>query len=224
MKKILTVVLLCVMTMFACSACAEGVIGEWYADMYGMVAKMTVNEDGTYALDMAGSVQNGTWVLEETNLIMDKGTDNEGVFVYDAAAQKLDMAGQLVFTRTVIEQWVPAAVRAEAAIEDFTGLWNALHVDAFGALLTVEAADVYMTASIEGTNVSLTMTFVEAETFEGEAVLEGNVLTLNIPAKDDFSKEMVFTASVLEDGSILINADLFSSPATFYLEKVEELP
>jgi len=124
----------------------------------------------------------------------------------------------------VIEQWVPAAVREEAAaLEDFAGLWNALHVDCFGALLPVEAAEVYMNASIEGTTVSLTITFMDAETFEGEAVLADNVLTLTVPAADEFSKDMTFAASVLEDGSISITTELFSSPATFYLEKVEKL-
>jgi len=120
-----------------------------------------------------------------------------------------------------------ALVRAQreeaAALEDFAGLWNALHVDCFGALLPVEAAEVYMNASIEGTTVSLTITFMDAETFEGEAVLADNVLTLTVPAADEFSKDMTFAASVLEDGSISITTELFSSPATFYLEKVEKL-
>ena len=40
---------------------------------------------------------------------------------------------------------------------------------------------------------------------------------------DAASKDMVFLASALEDGSISITTELFSEPATFYLEKVEEL-
>ena len=225
MKKILTaiVTVLLVLAVFCCAACAEDVTGDWYGEAYGLVMKVTVNADNTYALDAAGTVQTGIWVLEGSNLVMDKGTETEGVFVYDAAAQTLTM-DDVVFTHTVIEQWVPAAVREEAAaLEDFAGLWNALHVDCFGALLPVEAAEVYMNASIEGTTVSLTITFMDAETFEGEAVLADNVLTLTVPAADAFSKDMTFAASVLEDGSISITTELFSSPATFYLEKVEKL-
>ena len=119
--------------------------------------KVTVNADNTYALEAAGEVQNGTWVLEGSNLVMGKGTEYESMFAYDAAAQTLTMY-DVVFTHTVIEQWVPAAVREEAVvIEDFAGLWNALHVDCFGALLPVDAAGVYLNASIDGAKMVLTM-------------------------------------------------------------------
>ena len=64
---------------------------------------------------------------------------------------------------------------------------------------------------------------MDAETFEGDAVLEGNALTLTVPAKDEYSEAQVFTASALEDGSIAVTMELFSEPATFYMEKVEKL-
>lgn len=225
MKKILTAMatLIFAMAMLIGAACAEDVTGEWYGDVYGIVMKVTVNTDNTYALEVAGDVQNGTWVLEGSNLVMDKGTETESAFAYDAAAQTLTM-DDVVFTHTPIEQWVPAAVREEAVtIEDFAGLWGAQYVDCFGALLPVDAAGVYMHASIEGARLALTLTFIDAENFEGEAVFENNALTLTVPAKDEYSKDMVFAANALEDGSISITTELFSEPATFYLEKVEEL-
>lgn len=224
MKKILTAMatLMLALAMLFGAACAEDVTGDWYGDVYGIVMKVTVNADNTYALEAAGEVQNGTWVLDGSNLVMDKGTEYESMFAYDAAAQTLTM-DDVVFTHTVIEQWVPAAVRAEAAIEDFAGLWGAQHVDCFGALLPVDAAGVYMNASIEGTKVSVMITFMDAETFEGEAVFENNALTLTIPAADEFSTETLFVANALADGSISITTELFSEPAVFYLEKVEKL-
>ena len=225
MKKILTAMatLMFVLVLLIGAACAEDVTGEWYGEVYGIVMKVTVNADSTYAMEVAGDVQNGTWVLEGSSLVMDKGTETESAFAYDAAAQTLTM-DDVVFTHTAIEQWVPAAVREEAvALEDFTGLWNALHVNCFGALLPVDAADVYMNASIEGAEISLTITFMDAETFEGEAAFENNALTLTVPAKDEYSKDMVFAANALEDGSISITTELFSEPAIFYLEKVEKL-
>ena len=224
MKKILTAIatLMLALAMLLGAACAEDVTGDWYGDVYGIVMKVTVNADSTYAMEVAGDVQNGTWVLEGSNLVMDKGTEYESTFAYDSSAQTLTM-DDVVFTHTVIEQWVPAAVRAEAAIEDFTGLWGAQQVDCFGALLPVDAAGVYMNASIEGTKVSVTITFMDAETFEGEAVFENNTLTLTVPAADEFSTETVLSANALEDGSISITTELFSEPAVFYLEKAEEL-
>ena len=224
MKKILTaIVALMMLAALACGAVAEDVTGEWYAEVYGMVMKMTVNADNTYVLEAGGDAAPGTWELDGTNLIVDKGTETESVFAYDAAAQTLDMAGEMLFTRTAIEAWTPAAVRAEAALADFEGVWTAQRVDAFGAVLPVNDAGVFMDAGIVGANVSLTVTFIDTETFEGEAALEGGMLTLTVPAKDEYSEDMVFTANALEDGSIAITMELFSEPATFYMEKVEKL-
>ena len=224
MKKILTaIVALMMLAVLACGAVAEDVTGEWYAEVYGMVMKMTVNADNTYVLEAGGDAAPGTWELDGTNLIVDKGTETESVFAYDAAAQTLDMAGEMLFTRTAIEAWTPAAVRAEAALADFEGVWTAQRVDAFGAVLPVNDAGVFMDAGIVGANVSLTVTFIDTETFEGEAALEGGMLTLTVPAKDEYSEDMVFTANALEDGSIAITMELFSEPATFYMEKVEKL-
>ena len=220
MKKILNaIVTLMLLVLLATGAMAEDVTGEWYAEVYGMVMKMTVNADNTYVLEAAGDAAPGTWELDGTNLIVDKGTETESVFTYDAAAQVLDMAGEMTFTRTAIEAWAPAAVRAEAALTDFEGAWSATNVDCFGALLPVDAAGVYMDAVITGSSVFVTMTFIEPETFEGEAVLEGNTLTLNVPAKDEYSSASVFTMNALEDGMIAITTELFSEPATFYLEQ-----
>ena len=220
MKKILTaIVTLMMLAVLACGAAAEDVTGEWYAEVYGMVMKMTVNADNTYVLEAAGDAAPGTWELDGANLIVDKGTETESVFTYDAAAQTLDMAGEMLFTRTAIEAWAPAAVRAEAVLTDFEGIWTAQRVDAFGAVLPVDDAGVFMDADIAGVNVSLTVTFIDTENFEGEAVLEGGTLTLTVPAKDEYSEAQIFTANALEDGSICITMELFSEPATFYLEQ-----
>ena len=219
MKKILTAIMaLMMLALMATGAMAEDVLGDWYAEVYGMVAKLTLNADGTYLLDLGGAAE-GTWVLEGDALYVDKGTETEGVLAYDAAAQVLDMAGEMIFGRDVLVAWAPAAVRAEAALADFEGVWSASNVDCFGALLPVDAAGVYMDAVITGTAVSVTINFIEPETFEGEAVLEGNALTMNVPAKDEYSSDSVFTMNALEDGMIAITTELFSEPATFYLER-----
>lgn len=219
-RRFLSVILMILMLLCAgVGAYAEDVTGEWYAEMYGMVMKLTVNADNTYVLETGGDAMTGAWTLEGETLYMDKGTEAEGTFAYDAAAQALDMGDGLIFARTAIEAWAPAAVRAEAALEDFAGIWKASYVNCFGALLPVDAAGVYMDADIAGAAVSLTVTFMDAQTYAGEAVLEGNALTLLAPAKDEYSKDMTFAANALEDGSICITMELFSEPATFYLEK-----
>ena len=219
MKKVPTAIAaLMLLALLCCGAAAEDVTGDWYAEAYGMVAKMTLNADGTYLLDMGGSTD-GTWVLEGETLIVDKGTEYESAFAYDAEAQMLNMADELVFGREELVAWAPAAVRAEAELDDFEGIWSATNVDAFGALLPVDAAGVYMDALITGASVSVTINFIEPETFEGEGAMEGNALKLHVPAKDEYSEPFDFTVYALEDGMISITTELFSEPATFYLEQ-----
>lgn len=224
MKKILTaIVTLMLMLALVCCANAEGITGDWYGDYDGMVAKVTLNEDGTYAMEIAGNVSEGAWVQEEAMMYMDKGTEYEVAFAYDAAAQTLTMQGEeLVLGRDVIEAWTPAAARAEVAAEDFTGTWTATYVDVFGMNgMPAEAAGAFADAVIEGTKVSVTVTFMEPEVFEGEAVLEGANMTLTIPAENEFTKEQVFVFGALEDGMITIGWELFGEPVLYYLEKVE---
>lgn len=223
MKKILTAVLAMALALFMLSGvCAEaaGVTGTWYGEIYGMVYTMTINEDGSYTLERMGESVSGEWVLEGTTLYVDKGTDYEDFFVYDEAAQTLTV-GDVVFGREVIEEWMPAAARAAAVIEDFAGNWTATHVYAFGGLLPVDDADIYMDAAIEATAVTLTIEFVGEEIREGDATLADGVMTLIVPAADEYSEDETYVISALEDGTISIATEMITGPATFYLSKVE---
>ena len=220
MKKILTAVLTLVLALsMLCGASAEaaGVTGVWYGDMYGMVATLTINEDGTYALEMMGDSAPGEWVLEGTTLYVDKGTEYESSFVYDEAAQTLDMDG-VIFGREAIEQWMPAAARADAAIEEFAGEWVAERVDAFGAVLPVADAGIEAKLAIEGSHVVLTMFFMEEDVTEGDAVFADGALTLTT---QNNGEDIVNVISALEDGMLSCTAPMFGETVTFYLAKVE---
>jgi len=219
MKKILVAILALVLSLsMLCVASAEaaGVTGVWYGDMYGMVATLTINEDGTYALEMMGDSQPGEWVLEGTTLYVDKGTEYEGSFVYDEAAQTLNM-DDVVFGREVIEQWMPAAARADAAVEDFAGEWVAERVDAFGAVLPVADAGIEAKLSIEGAHVVLTMFFVEEDVTEGDAAFADGALTLT---QEHNGETLTYVVSALEDGMLSCTAPMFGETVTFYLAKV----
>jgi len=219
MKKILVAILALVMAMsMLCGACAEaaGVTGVWYGDMYGMVATLTINEDGTYALEMMGDSQPGEWVLEGDQLYMDKGTETEAVFTYDEAAQTLDWDG-MVFGREAIEQWMPAAARTDAAVEDFAGEWVAERVDAFGAVLPVADAGIEAKLAIEGSHVVLTMFFVEEDVTEGDAAFADGALTLT---NEHNGETLTYVVSALEDGMLSCTAPMFGETVTFYLAKV----
>lgn len=221
MKKILTAVLALVMAMsMMFGACAEaaGVTGVWYGEMYGSVAILTINEDGTYALEMMGETMPGTWVLEGANLYMDKGTEAEGVFAYDEAAQILNMADAMIFGREEIQQWAPAAVKADAAVEAFAGEWVAERVDAFGAVLPVADAGIEMKLSIEGSHVVMTMVFIEEEVTEADAVFADGALTMSVEGNGE---TLTYVIKALEDGMLSCDATMFGDPAVFYLVKAE---
>ena len=219
MKKILVAILALVLALsMLCVASAEtaGITGTWYGDMYGMVATLTINEDGTYSLEIMGDAAPGEWVLEGDQLYMDKGLETEAVFTYDAAAQTLDWDG-MVFGREAIEQWAPAAARADAAIEEFAGEWVAERVDAFGAVLPVADAGIEAKLSIEGAHVVLTMFFMEEEVEEGDAAFADGALTLT---QEHNGETLTYVVSALEDGMLSCTAPMFGETVTFYLAKV----
>lgn len=220
MKKILVAVLTLVLAMSmlcgAFAAEAADVVGAWYGDIYGMVATVTINEDGTYALEIMGDATPGVWTLEGDQLYMDKGTETEAVFTYDAAAQTMEWDG-VIFGREAIAQWAPAAVRADAAIEDFAGEWVAERVDAFGAVLPVADAGIEGKLSIAGSHVVLTMIFVEEDVTEGDAAFADGVLTLTTQHNGE---DIVNVISALEDGMLSCTAPMFGETVTLYLTKV----
>ena len=77
-------------------------------------------------------------------------------------------------------------------------------------------------ALINNMVVGVTKGFEKVLLMEGvgyRAQVDGNTLTLNVPAKDEYSSASVFTMNALEDGMIAITTELFSEPATFYLEQ-----
>lgn len=219
MKKTLVAILALVLALsMLCAASAEaaGITGTWYGDVYGMVATLTINEDGTYALEIMGDAAPGVWTLEGDTLYMDKGTEAEGVLTVDAAAQTLTM-DDVVFGREAIEQWMPAAAHADAAVEEFAGEWVAERVDAFGAVLPVADAGIEAKLSIEGAHVVLTMFFMEEDVTEGDAVFADGALTLT---NENNGETLTYVVSALEDGMLSCTAPMFGETVTFYLAKV----
>lgn len=208
-------------------ASAEDVTGEWYADMYGMVMVLTLNEDGSYAMDMMGEIEEGTWVLEGETLTMDKGTDVETAFAYDGETFYAAEEGmEITFGREPIEVFVPAEPNAEAVLEDYAGEWGAHNVYAFGMTVPLEMMEVegfYLT--IEDTKVDFMLKggfmFGEAET-ELEAEFADGALTFTLPAQDEYSEDSVYTAQLLVDGTMSVSTAMMEDELIFYMEPVTE--
>lgn len=208
-------------------AASEEVVGEWYAEMYGMVMTLTLDESGEYALDMAGEVETGTWELDGETLTMDKGTEAEMTFAYDGATlYAADEEMEMTFGREAIEVFVPAEPNAEAVLEDYAGEWGAHNVYAFGMTVPLEMMEVegfYLT--IEDTKVDFMLKggfmFGEAET-ELEAEFADGALTFTLPAQDEYSEDSVYTAQLLVDGTMSVSTAMMEDELIFYMEPVTE--
>ncbi len=73
----------------------EPYFGSWKADMYGMEVILTLNQDGTCAMDMMGEVEPGVWSVVDgkANIMGDElYIDGDGNLVYEGAG--------MVFTKT----------------------------------------------------------------------------------------------------------------------------
>ncbi len=228
MKKLLSLIMaLCL--LLSCTAFAEDdMTGDWFADMFGQLAILTIADDATYSMEVMGDSDEGVWVLEGETLYLDKGTDVETALAYDADACTLsvDLGDEMmiVFGREMPVFFTPAEARTDATVEEYAGSWTATFVDFFGMLAPVDAAGMTMTLTIEGTNATMALNMGEEEpdvaTIEG-AFADG-ILTLTIPAESELEEDAVFTVKLLVDGTMSCEFSMMGMPVVFYLEAAAE--
>ena len=84
MKKILSAMtaLILILSVLCAGALAEAadITGKWYASLFGISVTMSLNEDGSYVLQMDMEDEEpseGTWEFDGAALVMDKGSDTE---------------------------------------------------------------------------------------------------------------------------------------------------
>lgn len=142
MKKILSAMtaLILILSVLCAGALAEAadITGEWYASLFGISVTMSLNEDGSYVLQMDMEDEEpseGTWEFDGAALVMDKGSDTEMTLTYDPEAVSFcaEQDGiEFLFTREMPVAFEAAPVRADAAIEEFAGAWTCTLIDAMG--------------------------------------------------------------------------------------------
>ena len=225
MKKILSLVLALLM-MLGCAALAEDLTGAWYGNLFGIPVTMTLNADGTYDMEVMDETETGAWVMEGETLYMDKGTDTETILAYDVAAVTLtmDMDGMVcVFGREATEAFVPAEPKADAAIEEFAGQWEAANVYFMDMLVPADFAEMSMTLKIENTSIDASIDLMgDVETFVAEGEFTDGVPSLVVPATldeagNELTRELVFPIKVLQDGTLSFEMDMLGMPIIFYL-------
>ena len=227
MKKLLSIAvsLILALTLLCAGAMAEAaeLTGEWYGSLYGIVMTLTLNEDGSYALAMDGEdPEAGTWELNGSDLIMDKGTEAESTLSYDPdeVSLAMDLDGMaFLFTREPVAAFELAAARADATLEEYAGSWDCTLVSMMGMQLPPEEAEIVLSVVVEGESMQLTLgLFDEPETIELVPAFADGALTLTIPASGEGEEDTVFTFQLLEDGTMSATTLMYDEELVFVLE------
>lgn len=228
MKKLLATLIALTMLVSAvvCGAVAEtaDITGEWYGSVFGMSMTMTLHEDGTYTMSMAGEeAEPGTWSFDGTTLTLDEGSEGESAFAYDGESLSASMEGMdFVFTREPIATFEPAPARTDAALEEFSGSWNATTIGIMGMYLSPDVIGAGISLDIDGTTVVMTIIQEdsEPEAVTVEATFADGVLTVADPTSSEESSTF-WTLSLLEDGTMSMFTQMEGIEMTYYLSPAE---
>ena len=228
MKKLLATLLALTMLVSAvvCGAVAEAadIVGEWYGSVFGLTMTLTLQEDGTYTMSMAGEeAEPGTWSFDCTTLTLDEGSEGESAFAYDGESLSASMEGMdFVFTREPIATFEPAPARTDAALEEFSGSWNATTIGIMGMYLSPDVIGAGISLDIDGTTVVMTIIQEdsEPEAVTVEATFADGVLTVADPTSTEESSTF-WTLSLLEDGTMSMFTQMEGIEMTYYLSPAE---
>ena len=228
MKKLLATLIALTMLVSAvvCGAVAEtaDITGEWYGSVFGMSMTLTLHEDGTYTMSMAGEeAEPGTWSFDGTTLTLDEGSEGESAFAYDGESLSASMEGMdFVFTREPIATFEPAPARTDAALEEFSGSWNATTIGIMGMYLSPDVIGAGISLDIDGTTVVMTIIQEdsEPEAVTVEATFADGVLTVADPTSTEESSTF-WTLSLLEDGTMSMFTQMEGIEMTYYLSPAE---
>ncbi len=236
MKKILSLVLaLCMMLGLAC---AEDITGDWYATkmgdgetyfdaaLVGMPMVLTLNEDGTAAMNSDGEVMEGTWETTETGISVTFEGEAVGATFADGELKLAEDGQEVIFSREAPAGIEFAEVKADAALEDFNGSYTGAYIKSGDSYLPAEMAAsfglVLPDLSIE--NGQITAANVDLEE-AGIGTMLNVFSAMPMELKDgklvgEFSEEGVegstgIEISLLQDG--MLNVDLLSNGESMFV-------
>lgn len=232
MKKILSGMMVAVLILSAlcAGALAEApdFTGDWYASVYGLTMTLTLNGDGSYVMqmDMEGEEDlEGTWAFDGATLVMDQGSESETTLAYDADSNSFAMEEdgmEVQFTREMPVAFEAAPARADAAIEEFAGTWVCTLIDVMGMQVPPELMEMDLGAVVDGASVTLTITqFADPVEVTLEGTLADGVLTVTVPAENEYSEETVFAMQLLEDGTMSVTTSFMDQAMVCYMSLAE---
>ena len=155
MKKCFALMLACLLALASLPALAEApdVSGDWYADLGGAAARLTLAPDGAYTFAFPGKdAVTGVWKLDDGYICLD-----------GAAAPELSIDGETLrlgedtvfFTREQPKAYVPGEVRTDLILEMFAGYWKAAYVDVNGTPVPASVLEDETDLYVEGVHAIL---------------------------------------------------------------------
>ena len=234
MKKLIFLMLILCMACMLISAMADSdAAGVWYADYYGAVMILSLNDDGTSSMTVSGNQTGvGTWIendgkIEITMTDMTGEASTQVATLADGVLTLADENMSVDFTQEPIEAWMPAAVNPEAVAEDYEGEWAITKVNMMGMMFDPTAAGMGdVGVKIENGAVSFTGSADSVTFYLGTdpvpLAYEGGALGLSIDIPND-AEPITFTlkAEMLEDGMMTVTIDMGYGETYMYFTKIE---
>ena len=230
MKKIVSLLLVLCLACLSVAALAEAgdLIGDWYGSLYGMPAQLTLNEDGSYVMSLAGNEIPGNYELKDGIVYMDDDNPDNG-FVFDGTSLVNEIQG-VTLTREQgnVAEIELAEVNPDAAVEDFEGDWVCKYMSMKGMTLDITqipleslGATQIPSLKVEGSAVTLTGMDSLAGSDPLEMDFADGALTFDLGAKVGMPDlGMAINVLMLQDGMVDFNVnmgdeivDLYFAPA-----------
>ena len=230
MKKIVSLLLVLCLACLSVAALAEAgdLVGDWYGSLYGMAAQLTLNEDGSYVMSLAGNEIPGNYELKDGIVYMDDDNPDNG-FVFDGTSLVNEIQG-VTLTREQgnVAEIVLAEVNPDAAVEDFEGDWVCKYMSMKGMTLDITqipleslGATQIPSLKVEGSAVTLTGMDSLAGSVPLEMDFADGALTFDLGAKVGMPDlGMAISVLMLQDGMVDFNVnmgdeivDLYFAPA-----------
>ena len=247
-KKILSIalaVMMAIPTMPVMAASDKDVLGDWYANIYGVGIQVTFRNGGSYLISMDGvnngDPEEGTWKMTGDAITLDEGEENSMNLTVKGNSISADN-GEFTLSReeTEYDGYTPAKV-VDADEKDFDGIWKADYVstgnitapvDVFGisgAFISVKSGKLELFLNSDAYEKPLdaedltvefkdnACTFTSEKDEEKEA--EKNAASSDADGDEKTDTSVNGALQRLEDDMVKMTINTGGSDMIFYLEK-----
>lgn len=247
-KKILSIalaVMMAIPTMPVMAASDKDVLGDWYANIYGVGIQVTFRKGGSYLISMDGvnngDPEEGTWKMTGDAITLDEGEENSMNLTVKGNSISAD-SGEFTLSReeTEYDGYTPAKV-VDADEKDFDGIWKADYVstgnitapvDVFGisgAFISVKSGKLELFLNSDAYEKPLdaedltvefkdnACTFISEKDEEKEA--EKNAASSDADGDEKTDTSVNGALQRLEDDMVKMTINTGGSDMIFYLEK-----